>query len=189
MDLRIKQLKAFVKAYVDALNTTYCWKLYTTSPKHGITRVPDTDGSMYRLCRYIPEHNVYTRSDGKIFYRNYKNLLLEIPRKGISADGIVAYIPNYDKPILNILPNELCGGISCIDVVNSCFRDVDELVVSKYNTSFLHNAEELVDYFNQFEYDDTDRPEYIYNTIYNSALDEMDYYDISEYLRFTLCHI
>lgn len=172
MELIAKQLHAFMQAYIDCLNSMYNGAVFTNTGMFKITtRYVNTIPYRYASIDY--NSPIYVRSDGIICYMREDLFFQEIPT--ISDDNLMIF---DDKTLVALPILQMYQRTPIVDLVNRCYRDVDDLIHTKYHVNILHTFEELHNAFLDFGFDD-ESPDYIYDTQYDSMQYYLSYFPLN----------
>ena len=167
MDRFTAQMHAFMQAYIDCLNSEYDGLIF---PNTGTHRIITSRGSDIQVSRYVSithDNRAYVRSDGAIFYKRPDLMLQEIPSRRDDS-----YLIVFDDQALLMFPFlQDYQRLPTIDLINYCYKDVEELMEIEHGINILYSFEDLYGIFLDFGFDETEEPE----NIYAANVDAMDY--------------
>jgi hypothetical protein len=178
MELIAKQMHAFMQAYIDCLNSMYNGAIFENTSKFGIITRHD-NGIASRYVGITHDNKVYVRSDGTIFYKRPDLFMQEISidnSNSLVFDEDINLVI-FEEQILRAIPElQVYQRVPIIDLINLCYRDVDEIMRLNHNTYATYSFDDLYNIFLDFGFDGTEKPEYIYDTQYDSMSYNLSFY-------------
>ena len=178
MELITKQMNAFMQAYIDCLNSMYNGAIFENTSKFGIITRHD-NGITSRYVGITHDNKVYIRSDGTIFYKRPDLFMQEIP---INTSNLFVFDEDtnlviFEEQVLRAIPElQIYQRVPIIDLINLCYRDVDEILRLNHNTYATYSFDDLYNIFLDFGFDGTEKPEYIYDIQYDSMAYNLSFY-------------